>query len=903
MTDSTLLIIDGHSVAFRAFYALPKDSFHLDDDRYTNATYGFMSMLIKMIDDHHPTHIAVAFDLSRHSFRTDIYPEYKGGRDETPKEFIGQVDDIQRLLKAMNIPVLTKENIEADDILATLAKKASDDGMNVLVSSGDRDTMQLVNDKVTVLYHGRSTADLQIMTPEAVEAKYGVSPQRYPELAALVGEKADNLPGVDLVGDKTAANLLNKYDGLENLLAHANEIGGKRGENLRAQIDDVKRNRRLNRLVNDLDLDVELPDLIREPFNRHDINAICDDLAFGRLRQRILATDIAPVEEDEADTSLPDPRRVEVVHPTSLKAFLDDIDFYDSDNPTALIVSGDMRPGLGDAHTVAMARDGKAVVLDLITLNDDDRKTLTDICEDSDMMKKCVMFDRKSAWHGLKGAGINLAQGADDLELIAYLLEPDARGYACGDLVFKYLGIDSIDSPDNDSSEPQQGMLDFGDGEQTVKAVYAQAVADLYPLLYQRLEKAHQRALYHDIELPVQDVLIRMEDSGIGFDKERSEQLHADFQHLVANAESRARETAGEDVNLNSPAQLQTVLFDKLNMPKTKKTKRGYTTNAAALNDLYAKTQHPFLQHLLDYRDKTKMLQIVDGLITARQDDGRIHSRFMQTVAATGRLSSVDPNLQNIPARTDEGLQIRSAFVALPNHDTNYVGLLTADYSQIEMRIMAHMSGDKRLQEAFASGEDLHRSVAAIVFDVPAKDVTPQMRSRVKATSYGLAYGLSVYGLSTQLDIPVADAGELMDTYFERFGGIRDYLHNIVRQAREVGYTETMMGRRRYLPGLESSNRQIREAAERAALNAPIQGSAADIIKLAMIDLDQKLCEGDYRSRLLLQVHDELVVEVAEGEREKVEDLVRTCMSSTVSLDVPLDVSVGYGDNWLNAAH
>ncbi|MDO5747154.1 MAG: DNA polymerase I [Actinomycetaceae bacterium] len=942
--DATLLVIDGHSVAFRAFYALPAESFHAENGQCTNAVYGFMTMLMKMLDDHQPTHIAVAFDVSRHSFRTDVYPEYKAQREDTPEEFRGQVELIKQLLHAMNITTCEIENYEADDIVATLSSLATQAQMDTLVASGDRDTFQLINDHVTVIYPGRSTSDLRLMTPQAVEEKYGVQPHRYPEIAAIVGEKADNLPGVPGVGPKTAAQWLTKYDGLENLIVSRDELGGKRGNDFRAHIDDVQRNRQLNRLRTDLDLGFTLADLERKPFDRHTMNRLFDELSFGGLRKRIFTHDPAAhsigkdtssttknhhkegvkregTQQKKSSTMGPSQHKddasggltshcetitakdlqnisVNVLAPGELFNWLKQ---YSKDSVTFL-VTGDSRPGRGDAQKVVLCVKNQAAIIKLYTATPNDLQALEDLFDGS---HRLTTHDQKGAWHALKGAGINLKALAFDTELAAYICRPSARSYDIALLSRNYLDI-NIEDDDRTDAAKGQATFDF-DTDDSINhglALKAHTVCHLHNALAHHVRDSHHEQLLHDVELPVQRILTDMENSGIAIDNNAITDLRKDYEHEALRYEDLAHETAGKSVNLNSPKQLQEVLFDKLNMPKTKRTKSGYTTNAAALNDLYVKTQHPFLEHLLAYRDKTKLLQIVDGLMAATLDDGRIHSSFQQTVTATGRLSSVDPNLQNIPARSEEGLRIRDCFVSgtLEPHQ-QYEALLTADYSQIEMRIMAHMSQDDGLLEAFTAGEDLHKTMAAMVFNVGIDEVTRSMRSRIKATSYGLAYGLSSYGLSQQLGIDVGEAKTLMNNYFQRFGGVQRYLRHSVEKARECGYTETILGRRRYLPELTSSNNNVRQSAERAALNAPIQGSAADIIKLAMIDVDKQLQNKHLKSRMLLQVHDELVLEIAPGETAAVTNIVRSCMSHTIKLDVPLDVSVGVGQSWLKAAH
>lgn len=876
MSDKRLLVLDGHSMAFRAFYALPVENFSTSTGQSTNAVYGFITMLIKMIEEHQPTHIAAAFDASRHSFRTDEYPEYKAGREETPEEFKGQVPLIKQVLAAMGITTITEEGFEADDVLATLAREGEQHDMDVLLASGDRDTFQLITDRTNVLYPGRTPADLRQMDADAVEERYGVTPERYPHLAALTGEKADNLPGVPGVGEKTAAQWIAKYDGLEGVLANADKIGGKRGEALREHIEDVKRNRKLNELLDTVPLDVSVDDFERVMIDRNALEELFDTLEFNTLRQRVYRIDVGEHEEPESVTEVESTNLAD----QPLKDWIADREEQPIGVTCTLAGS--------DIDLIILYAPGHAFIIDPRDMGADDEKELDSFLTDSDRL---VLHNAKATRHALRARGIGLAQPQFDTELAAYLCRPDQRDFSVAALARRYLDR----SVETEDSGGQLALI----VDNTAAIAVAQAQFDLVTPLRKELESRGALDLLTELEVPVQTELWAMEHAGIAADMDVLEQLSHELGEATESAKQAAYDVIGHEVNLSSPKQLQQVLFDELDMPKTRRTKTGYTTNAEALTDLLAKTGHPFLQHLLDHRDKIKMRQTVDGLIKSVASDGRIHTTFNQTITATGRLSSVDPNLQNIPARTAEGLRVREAFVAGEGYDN----LLTADYSQIEMRIMAHMSEDDALIEAFKSGEDLHTTMASMVFHVPVEDVDSQLRGRIKATSYGLAYGLSSYGLSQQLGIPVPEARALRDRYFERFGGVQRFLADVVERARHTGYTETLMGRRRYLPDLNSTNRQRRSMAERAALNAPIQGSAADIIKVAMVDVAQKLRDESLQSRVLLQVHDELVLEITDAEEEQVRRVVEECMASAAHLDVPLDVSMGVGKSWRAAAH
>ena len=891
----TLLVIDGHSMAFRAFYALPVENFVTAQGQHTNAVFGFASMLIKILEKYQPSHIAVAFDVSRHSFRTDEYPEYKGTRDATPVEFKGQIELIRDLLAAMGIRSLSREGFEADDFLATLAHRGTQADMRVFVVSGDRDSFQTVTDTVTVLYPGLTPGDLREMTPERIEDKYGVPPYRYPEIAALVGEASDNLPGVPGVGPKTAAQWINRFDGLDNLLEHADQVTGKRGEALREHVEDVRRNRRLNHLLTDMDLECELDDLRRDVTDRQALAALCDALEFRSLRSKILAVASIGLGKAEQNEEQSVSQSEVAAHEVSVTVANDQTKFsqWRQDHPgnLSLFVDGVLKVNGAEVNTLTFATADEALVIDPTLLTVQQDAELTSLISEDGL----IVYDFKGSIHALRARGWELGDPYCDLLLAAYLVNSEHRGYRLSQLFSRYLGIDE------EEKKSETTLFDMGITEERAHelGVAAGRMHPLAAILMSKLEESEQTRLLEQLELPIARLLAKMEHFGIGVDEEFLRSLSHELASDVESAQRSAWEVLGHEVNLSSPKQLQTVLFDELNLPKTKKTKTGYTTNAEALTDLFERTGNEFLRHLLVHRDRIKLNQMVDGLNACIGDDQRIHTTFSQTAAATGRLASSDPNLQNIPARSADGLRIRAGFVA----KRPYVDLMSADYSQIEMRIMAHLSEDQGLIEAFNSGEDLHRTMAAMVFGIDPADVTPEERSRIKATSYGLAYGLSAYGLSAQLQIPVHEASALRDRYFERFGGVRDYLESLVDEARKDGWTQTICGRRRYLPDLHSSNRTRRDMAERAALNAPIQGSAADIVKMAMLDVQNRLDHSELLSRMLVQIHDELLFEVAPGEEEQLRQLVHDGMEGVMKLRVPLEVAIGVGQTWKDAAH
>jgi len=876
VTDSakpTLMVVDGHSLAYRAFFALPVENFTTKDNQHTNAIYGFLSMLVNLIKAERPTHMAIAFDTSRHSFRTDEYPEYKATRSETPSEFRGQIPLLQDCLAAMSIPVLTKEGIEADDILATLAAQGSAQGYDVLVVSGDRDTIQLVNDEVTLLYPNvQGVSQLKRYDPVAVQERYGVRPEQYPDIAALVGETSDNLPGVPKVGEKTAVKWLTQFGSLDELLERAGEIKGVVGGNLREHIEDVRRNRKLNRLLQDVELPVGPADLAVMPMDAQAVRDIFARLEFRTLLPRVFEA-VGEEAPEEESTAVAVPAAAELAA-EGLAAWLA---AATGEVAVEVTVSGGLPRRVGLAHGDDLAE---------LSWDPAVQAALGDWLE-SDAPK--VFHDAKPQIKALSTAGVRIAGVSYDTNLAGWLLRPSYPDKTLADLVDRYLGEKLPES------DPSQLVPETEGASPAQLAWFAARVATA---LRADVPESVDRVL-REIELPTLLTLADMELAGVAVSHEILSGFSQELGERAARIAEESFAIIDREVNLGSPKQLQEVLFEQLELPKTRKTKTGYSTDAAVLADLQESNPHPFLDLLLQHREATKLRQIIESLDTAIRPDHRIHTTYVQTGSQTGRLSSTDPNLQNIPVRTEESRRIRSAFQVGDGYET----LLTADYSQIEMRIMAHLSGDEGLIEAFNSGEDLHRFVGARVFGVEPDEVTPAMRTKVKAMSYGLVYGLSAFGLSKQLRIEQSEAKQLMMEYFARFGAVRDYLRASVIAAKEVGYTETIFGRRRPFPDLVSPNRVLRENAERAALNAPIQGSAADIMKIALFRIHADLHDQGLASRVLLQIHDELVVEVAPGEWEATERIVRDRMAGAADLSVPLDVQVGRGADWNEAAH
>ena len=852
-----MLLIDGHSMAYRAYYALPVDNFRSATGQPTNAIYGFASMIINLLKDEQPTHIAVAFDVSRKTFRTERFPEYKAQRSATPDEFRSQLSHINELITAFGIKFFAVEGFEADDIIATLTKRAEKEGFQVSICTGDRDAFQLVNKQTTVLYPKKGVTEMSRMTPEAVFEKYGLTPTQYPDFAALRGDPSDNLPSVPGVGEKTATKWIVDYGSLTQLVAHASDIPGKVGESLRASIETVLLNRELTHLLDDVSISTQISDLVWGGFDASATNKIFDELAIKALKERIK---VLPSNSTEQVIS----KSVEI-KVTSLKS-------------------------TGINQIVAKASGPIALHLEII----EDKLSTYSIATDSVQVYAATDCDIgdwvrdpaiKKIVHGAKWPikNLDLSGLFSDIEILAYLNNPGSRNLEINDLAQRLLGV----------------QIEQDELFESFNAGVASWIFSLNEILSDELMEKKMVDLYQKLEIPTLIALAELEKIGIGVDESKLNKLALDFQEVVYTQTQAAYKIAGHEFNAASPKQLQVVLFDELKLPKTKKIKTGFTTDAESLAWLLNKTNHPILQHLMRIREASKLQTTIEGLKNAIASDGRIHTTFQQTVAATGRLSSTEPNLQNIPVRTEEGRQIRDCFIA----QAPFTQLLTADYSQIEMRIMAHLSNDQGLIKAFESGEDLHSTVGALVFGVKASEVDAEMRRTIKAMSYGLAYGLSSFGLSQTLDIDPAEAAELMNKYFQRFGGIRDYLKTVVEEARKKGYTETILGRRRYLPDLNHDNRQRREIAERAALNAPIQGSAADIIKVALLNINEKIDASKLQSRALLQVHDELIFEVMPNESQMLEKIVREQMAAAHKLLVPLDVNIGFGLSWDLAAH
>ena len=882
-----LLLVDGHSLAYRAFYALPLDNFSTSSGQPTNAVFGFTSMLINAIKDEKPTHLAIAFDVSRETFRREMFAEYKANRAKSPDEFRSQLPLITEVIEAMQIPGIQVKGYEADDIIATLAKQGEKKGMRVSILTGDRDSYQLVNDSITVLYARKGVSDIARMTPAAVLEKYELTPEQYPDFAALRGDPSDNLPSVPSVGEKTAVKWIKEYGNLDELIKHANEISGKVGESLRANIEQVKLNRKMTELVKDVSLDVGVEQLVVKELDIDLVNKVFTALEFKSLRERLIGN--ASVSKDSSKKPKQSSFKVQKYNSGCLGKWLEE----DTNELIALDVQFESFAAEFKEVAWGIARSSDGIAFSQDELSQDELAKLKKFLSNKETKK--VVHGAKDFYKICSHLNIEFQGLISDTEISSYLVNPGLRSYELEDVAMRVLGFVPDLANEND------GQLALGEESVNVDslATRANAILSLNAALEPQIEERKLSGLLNDLELPLIEVLAEMELTGIAVDLKKLNNLSDEFEKLAKGYEKDAFKIVGHEFNMASPKQLQTVLFDERKLPKTKKTKTGFTTDAEALTDLFAKTKDPVLSSILSWRDISKLKQTVASLIPLAEKDGRIHTTFNQTVTSTGRLSSTEPNMQNIPIRTDQGKRIRDCFIS----GKEYECLLTADYSQIEMRIMAHLSKDPGLIEAFKSGEDLHTTSASLVFGVKPNEVDAELRRQIKAISYGLAYGMGAYGLSQSLDIEVAAAQKLMDEYFKRFGGVRDYLARVVEEARKVGFTETIMGRRRYFPDLTNPDRQRREMAERMALNAPIQGSAADIVKKAMLNADAMLKKEKLKSRLLLQVHDELVFEVAKGEKDQVEKLARIAMADAAPLLVPLDVSIGVGSSWDEAAH
>ncbi len=880
----SILLLDGHSLAYRAFYALP-DTLRTQSGALTNAVYGFTSMLIRLLADRRPDAIAVAFDVGRDVQRTEAVPDYKANRAAPPDEFRPQVDMIREVLRVLEIPIVEVPGIEADDVLATIATRAAADGMHAWIVTGDRDAMQLADDHVTVLYTLRGISDVAEMDPPAVLERFGVPPDRYVDLAALRGDTSDNLPGVPGVGDKTAAKLIDEWGDVDGVYEHLDEIGGKKVPAMLAEHEArVRTNVEVMRLRRDVELPVDLADLRQGAIEADAVRELFATFEFRALYDRLVQEVLGEVEESTSTGFVADPQRLEA---GGLAAWLEGME-----GPVAVLVSASGRPPRVELSAIALAGADRApVATDAAALTDDDRAAVSSLLADASRPK--VTHDLKLLHHVARTMGWTLDGVVLDTEIGAYLVNPEQRTFDLERLVLQHLQR-SIET-DAPSGADQLSLA--VDDDWPRRALRAQAALELAETLGSVLDERGQRALADTIEMPLVAVLARMEHTGVAVDLGVLDGLRTRLVERVGQLESEIHDHAGRTFNPGSGPQLQQVLFEELELPRTRRIKTGWSTDAQALGTL--RGQHPIIEAILEWRELTKLLSTYIDALPPLVDHttGRVHTTLSQTVAATGRLASSHPNLQNIPVRREEGREIRRAFVP----GDGFSQFLVADYSQIELRILAHLSGDPGLLDAFASREDIHATTAAKVFDLPLEAVDGALRDRAKAVNYGLAYGLTSYGLGQQLGIAPDEAQEIVDAYFERFPKVREFLDQAVVDATRDGYTTTLFGRRRYLPDLTSTDRNRRQMAERMALNAPIQGTAADVIKLAMIQLQQRLDEQGMATRLLLQVHDEVILEVPDDELDVVEQVVVDTLAGVADLAVELEIDTAFGATWYDA--
>jgi DNA polymerase-1 len=881
---SKLLLLDGHSLAYRAFYALPSD-LATKDGTVTNAVFGFTSMLVKVIGDEKPDYIAVAFDTGKPTFRHELDGEYKAGRKETPDLFASQLPLIREVLDTLKIPVLEMPGVEADDVIATLATRAAADGVDTVIVTGDRDTYQLVQDPhVKVLYNRRGVSDY-VLYDEAgiVERTGGIAPAQYVEYAALRGDTSDNLPGVPGIGEKTAAKLVMTYGTLEGIFEHLDDLPPKQRQNLGEYQDRVLLNRQMSVLLRDVDVEAAPAELAQGAWDREQVRVLFDQLEFRTLLPRLLEAVGEVAAEPEADALDVD---VEAVRQAAgavkrLQAVAEAGKRYSLEGRWASTPATSALLGLGVATD-----DGTVSYLDGSLLGDE--KVVAALAQlVGEGGPPLVAHRAKELMHGLPVDVHSLHQ---DTAVMAYLLDPAEGKYLLEDLALRYLSVE-VRSPD-----AEEGTLDF-DGESGVDETGRRAVAllRLADVLAEALDARELTQLYDDIERPLVRVLARMEDAGIRIDAGFLDALRSELAKSCDDLVRKIHAHAGEEFNVNSTPQLRQVLFEKLGLVPVKKTKTGPSTDADSLQKMI--DEHPIVEDLLRYREVEKLRSTyADALPPLIRADGRIHGTFKQTDTTTGRISSEAPNLQNVPVRTADGREMRKAFIA-----DDGCGLLTADYSQIELRILAHLTDDPGLVDAFARGADIHTTTAAAVFGVEEGDVDAFQRRFAKVVNYGLAYGMEAYGLGQRLDIPTEEAREILDNYFEGFPNVKKFMVDTVQEAKQRGYTTTIFGRRRQISELTSDNFRIRQMGERMAQNAPVQGSAADVFKLAMVNLDRALEEGGYRSRMVLTVHDELVLEVPDEEQEMVTQLVRDVMEHVTELRVPLVVDIGFGKTWADA--
>ena len=865
-----LFLLDGHSLSYRAFFALPP-SLATTSGQVTNAVYGFTSMLIKLLTEEHPDLIAVAFDVGKPTARLEKYAEYKAGRPETPDEFRQQLGLIVEVLETLRIPVIGIEGHEADDAIATLALRALEQGIEVVVVTADRDFFQLVRHGITVMFNVKGISDIRVYDVDAVTERFGLPPEKYLDYVALKGDASDNIPGVPGVGEKTASKLVQDFGSVEELMRRTDELKGKLKDSIEAAGEQLALNKELAELNTDVDVPISPEDAVMGDWDVEAVRRLFTSLEFRTLFERL--EEVGRSTKPAVEVAELDLREVEAKEAAGLLG---------ADGPKAVRLHVEDREVRGLAVSMGWGQAAYVEAKDLSAF----AKVLADGANPK------WMHDAKDVEAAVVAEGLTLGGVATDTMLAAYLLDPAGASFELGPLTEQYLGVDVPGSV----AEEEEGQL-FGDAWRRT-AAEAAAVALLAPALDERIDKAGLRRLLDDVELPLSSVLARMQANGVALDVRYLDDMAEGVRDKMATLRAEIYELAGEEFNLNSPPQLRAILYEKLQLSPGKKTPKGQlSTDASVLEKL--RDVHPIVDAILSWRELDKLNSTYLEALPRQVDprDRRVHTTFNQTGAATGRLSSTNPNLQNIPVRGELGRQIRRAFV--PGAKTQL--LLVADYSQIELRVLAHLADDEGLKAAFESGADIHTATSARVFGLPEDQVDPATRSRAKMINYGLAYGMNAFGLASRLEITPDEAQEFIDSYFAAFPQIRDYLDRQVARAAAEGFTETLLGRRRYIPELQAANPRVRDMGRRMALNAPIQGSAADVFKLGMLRVDAALDGSELECRMLLTVHDELVFEVPKKRVEEAAELVKREMEAAYELEVPLRADIGWGANWAEA--
>lgn len=886
------MLIDGNSIAYRAFFAMPPLT--NSAGQHTNAIFGFTTMLLKLLEEHKPTHVLVAFDAGKVTFRHEGYSEYKGGRQKTPPELSEQFPVLKDLITSFGISQFELDGYEADDIIGTLTKQADERGVKTVVVTGDKDMLQLSSDGVTVAVTRKGVSEVELYTPESIQEKYGLEPLQIIDLKGLMGDTSDNIPGVPGVGEKTALKLLHEYASVENVLGNLDKLKGKLKENLENHQDDAIMSKKLATIFREVPLERDTEELRWNGYENDKLGEAFRKLEFKSLIEKLSLSSDSGATESEAKAALAELNITVVAEGDSdeLERLVKTL--LASDKHGLYIEAIGENPHHADLLGLSVATEDEVFVLSMETVKGSGAEGFREWLADEDKPK--FGFDTHKAELALRWNGLELGGAAFDVQLAAYLLDPTDSALSLS-AIHDRQGLSGV--PSDESVYGKGAKFKVPDAEALHRhlVLKADAVRRLVPIMTEELKSRDMSKLYFDLEHPLSRVLAGMEHQGIKVEKGVLEDLGKDLESQLSRIMGEIYTLAGTEFNINSPKQLGEILFEKLGLPAKKKTKTGYSTDAEVLEELAP--YHDIIPLILHFRQLSKLQSTyVEGLLKeVREETGKVHTYYRQTIAATGRLSSQFPNLQNIPIRLEEGRQIRKAFVPSEPGWT----ILAADYSQIELRVLAHISDDENLKEAFIHDMDIHTKTAMDVFGVTAEQVDSNMRRSAKAVNFGIVYGISDFGLSQNLGITRKDAAQFIEQYFSVFKGVRAYMDNIKAQAKRDGYVTTLLDRRRYLPEIKASNFNLRSFAERTAMNTPIQGTAADIIKLAMVQMDEALRERSLKSRMLLQVHDELVFEVPPDELELMKTLLPEVMSNALALSVPLKADVSFGDNWYEA--